>query len=223
MRRCFLNRNEGARVLVPKLAQFEGRNDVVLLALPKGGVPVGRELSRALGLALDVFPVRTLGVPGLEELQFGAVAAGGFRSLNRVMVDSFHLSAELIDIVAGRAEDEMRHGKRHFAPHTEPFELAAKTVILVDDGLATGVKMTAALGAVQALDPKQVVIAAPVASRKAFRYLSAGNNVTCVCGIQPDPFHGVALWYEEFPQLTDREAYAYLNVPKGTNKGVETA
>ncbi len=223
MRRCFVNRNEGAKALVPKLAEFEGRKDVVLLALPQGGVPIGRKLSSALGLPLDVLPVRRLRVPGLEELEFGAVAAGGFRSLNRGMVDSFHLSKELIEIVAGRVEDEMRRGEWRLRAHTDPFELAAKTVIIVDDGVATGVKMKAALGAVQALDPSRVVIAAPVASRKACRSLSTGNNVACVCGIQPEPFHGVELWYEKFPQLTDREIYAYLDVPIGSKEGVKIA
>src|SRR4051794_6259739 len=162
--RRFRNRAEAGRLLAERLRQFAGRDDVVVLGLPRGGVPVAFEVARALDAPLDVFLVRKLGVPGHEELAFGAIASGGTRVLNQQLIDSLNLPRETIEAVASRELQELQRRERAYRGDRSPPDLTGRTVILVDDGLATGSTMLAAIHAVRRDDPARVVVAVPVAA-----------------------------------------------------------
>jgi putative phosphoribosyl transferase len=200
----FRDRREAGRQLAQHLAAYANRPDVLVLALPRGGVPVAYEVARALHAPLDVFLVRKLGLPGHEEYAMGAVASGGVRVLNREVVDQLHLPDELIEGVASRELQELERRERLYRGN-RPFPyVRGKTVILVDDGLATGSTMRAAAEALRQQGPARLVVAVP-----------AGSPETCdefrdevdevVCAITPEPFDAVGLWYDDFSQTTDDE------------------
>jgi putative phosphoribosyl transferase len=210
----FRNRAEAGRTLAAELGAYAGRQDVIVLALPRGGVPVAAEVARELGAPLDVFLVRKLGVPGREELAFGAIASGGARVLNRDVVASLGIDSETIDAVAAREQTELERRAEAYRGTAEPPELRGRTVILVDDGLATGASMRAAVEAVRGLGPERVVVAVPAAARQTCEEL-AGDVDEIVCLLTPEPFFAVGMWYADFSETTDDEVCALLQEARG--------
>jgi len=208
-RHLFRDRRTAGAALASKLRQFAGRRDVVVLALPRGGVPVGYEVAEALGAPLDVFLVRKLGTPGHEELAMGAIASGGTRVLNDEVVGWLGISDEVIDAAAARAQVELDRRERLYRPDKPPLDLTGRIVVLVDDGLATGSTMRAAVQAVRQRGPAHVVVAVPVAAAATcHEFRTIADEV--VCAETPEPFSAVGLWYEDFSQTSDEEVRALL-------------
>jgi putative phosphoribosyl transferase len=202
--RRFRDRMEAGRLLAELLREYAGRDDVIVLALPRGGVPVAYEVAQALGAPLDVFVVRKLGVPGHEELAMGAVATGGVLVLDEGLVRALGIPEEELRRVVDAELRELERRDAEYRGDREPPDVEGKTVILVDDGLATGSTMRAAALAVRRLNPARVVVAVPVAAEEtcdAFREVV--DDV--VCGVTPTPFRAVGLWYEDFSQTTDED------------------
>ena len=202
--RPFRDRSEAGRLLAAKLAAYVNRPDVIVLALPRGGVPVAYEVARALGAPLDVFLVRKLGVPGHEELAMGAVATGGVRVLNDQVVRALRIPDYVIDTVAAQEQQELARRERLYRGGRPPPDVRGRTVILVDDGLATGATMQAAIKALRQLQPDRLVVAVPTAAPEACEALRAEVDEV-ICAITPEPFYAVGLWYEDFSQTTDEE------------------
>jgi erythromycin esterase-like protein/predicted phosphoribosyltransferase len=205
----FRDRREAGRLLAAKLARYANRPDVIVLALPRGGVPVAYEVARALRVPLDVFVVRKLGVPGYEELAMGAVATGGVRVLNDQIVRSLRIPDYVIDRVAAEEREELGRRERTYRGGRAPLEVRGRTVILVDDGLATGATMRAAVLALRQQQPAKIIAAVPTASPETCNELRAEVDEV-VCAITPDPFHAVGYWYEDFTQTTDQEVRELL-------------
>jgi putative phosphoribosyl transferase len=204
MQRPFRDRREAGRFLAEKLAAYANRPDVVVLALPRGGVPVAFEVARALNAPLDVFLVRKLGVPGHEELAMGAVATGGVRVLNDEVVSGLRIPGYVIDAVAAQEQRELERRARLYRGDRPPPDVRGRTVILVDDGLATGATMYAAVQALRQQQPARIVAAVPTASPEACEELRAEVDEV-ICTITPEPFYAVGLWYKDFSQTTDDE------------------
>jgi predicted phosphoribosyltransferase len=204
MGRRFRDRTEAGRMLAEKLAAYANRPDVLVLALPRGGVPVAYEVARALGAPLDVFLVRKLGVPSYEELAMGAVATGGVRVLNDQIVAGLRIPPHVIEGVTAAELQELARRDRLYRGDRPPPDVRGRTVILVDDGLATGATMHAAVKALRALLPARVVVAVPTGAPETCAQLKAEAD-DVVCAITPEPFHAVGLWYEDFTQTTDEE------------------
>jgi putative phosphoribosyl transferase len=208
-RRPFRNRTDAGRLLASKLMTYAGRPDVLVLALPRGGVPVAYEVASALDAPLDVFLVRKLGVPGHEELAMGAIASGGVRVLNEEVVRSLYIPPQIIDRVAEVEGHELGRRERLFRGDRPPPDLAGRTVILIDDGLATGSTMRAAAEAIRQQRPARLVVAVPVAATETCDdFRSEVDEI--VCAFTPEPFHAVGLWYDDFTQTTDDEVRALL-------------
>lgn len=200
----FRDRTEAGRALAEELREYAGRGDVLVLALPRGGVPVGYEVAQALGAPLDVFIVRKLGVPGHEELAMGAIATGGVRVLNETVVQQLRIPATIIDAVARREGEELERREREYRDGRPAPDVRGHTVILVDDGLATGATMRAAARALRQMGPARVVMAVPVAAGESCEELR-GEVDDVVCTLTPEPFFGVGMWYDDFAQTTDAE------------------
>src|SRR5262245_43672343 len=184
--------------LAERLRRFKGQ-DVVVLALPRGGVPVAYEVARALDAPLDIFLVRKLGVPGHKELAMGAIASGGVRVLNNDVVNYLDIPDELVDAVTMEEQQELERRERLYRNGRPAFDVSGRTVILIDDGLATGSTMRAAIVALRKKQPAAIVVAVPVAAGESFDELR--NEVDeVVCAYMPEPFYGVGLWYEDFSQ-----------------------
>jgi putative phosphoribosyl transferase len=205
----FRDRREAGRLLAERLARYAGRDDVLVLALPRGGVPVAYEVARALHAQLDVFVVRKLGVPGHAELAFGAVASGGVRVLNPDVAAAAGLDQKTIERVTRRELAEVERRERAYRGDRQPPNLRGKIVILVDDGLATGASMRAAALAARRLLPKKVVVAVPVAADQTCDEFRDDVD-EIICAFTPEPFYAVGLWYENFEQTTDEEVRALL-------------
>jgi predicted phosphoribosyltransferase len=207
--RRFRDRTEAGRLLAELLREYAGRDDVVVLALPRGGVPVGYEVARELGAPLDVFVVRKLGVPGHEELAMGAIATGGLLVLDEDLVRTLGIAEDELQRVVEAELRELERRDAEYRGDREPPDLQGKTVILVDDGLATGSTMRAAALAVRRLNPARLVVAVPVAAEET---CNAFRDVVddIVCGVTPKPFRAVGLWYEDFSQTTDEEVRELL-------------
>ena len=204
----FANRIEAGRLLAKKLGEYANRKDVIVLALPRGGVPVAYEVARDLNAPLDVFLVRKLGVPGHEELALGASASGGVRVLNEEVLFYLGISNNQVDRVANDEQRELERREKLYRGADRPLEVAGRTVIIVDDGLATGSTMRAAVTALKRLDPARIIVAVPVAPRETCEaFTDAQSN--CVCVMSPYPFDGVGRWYRDFSQTTDEEV-SYL-------------
>ena len=205
----FRDRVEAGELLAAKLAAYRDRDDVIVLALPRGGVPVAREVARTLGVPFDVYVVRKLGVPGHEELAMGAIATGGVRQVNRDVVEALGIPGNVIDAVAERELRELERREQAYRGNRAPMTITNKTVILVDDGLATGSTMRAAVMAVRQQQPARVVVAVPVGAPSTCADLAAeADDVVCVR--TPDPFVAVGLWYRDFTPTTDYEVCALL-------------
>ena len=205
----FRDRVEAGELLAARLADYRDRDDVVVLALPRGGVPVAREVARALGVPLDVYVVRKLGVPGHEELAMGAIATGGVRQINRDVVDALGIPGSVIDAVAKREQLELERREQTYRGDRGPVSLANKIVILVDDGLATGSTMRAAVMAARQQQPARVIVAVPVGAPSTCADLATEADAV-VCVRTPDPFVAVGLWYRDFTPTTDHEVRALL-------------
>lgn len=206
----YLNRRQAGIRLAEHLAALAGRNDVVVLALPRGGVPVGFEVARALEAPLDIFVVRKLGVPGHEELAMGAVASGGVRVLNDAVLASLEISPEAIDHVTVLEQAELARRETAYRAGRPPLPITGKVVVLVDDGLATGSTMQAAVHAARKLEPARIVVAVPVGARESCEALRAIADEV-VCPMLPRSFSAVGQWYGDFSQTGDSEVRALLD------------
>jgi predicted phosphoribosyltransferase len=205
----FRDRREAGRGLGAKLASYSDRSDVVVLGIPRGGVPVAFEVAAALDAPLDVFLVRKLGAPRQEELAMGAIASGGVRILNPSVIESMRISPEEIERVAQREEKELRRRELSYRGERPPLDLDGRIAILVDDGLATGSSMRAAVGAVRKLRPARIVVAVPVAPPTTAREMRRIVD-DLVCVATPEPFYSVGRFYESFDQTTDAEVRELL-------------
>jgi putative phosphoribosyl transferase len=210
----FANRITAGRALAKKLETYANRSDVIVLALPRGGVPVAYEVARALNAPLDVFLVRKLGFPGYEELAMGAIASGGVRVLNKSVLAYLDISDHVIDLIAAKEQRELERREKVYRGAAPPLNVSGRTVIIVDDGLATGSTMRAAVKALKNLGPAKIIVAAPVAARETCESFKADMDSTCVCVMSPEPFQGVGLWYRDFSQTTDDEVCYLLKHAK---------
>ena len=209
MGRMFRDRHDAGRVLARKLDTYAGRRDLLVLALPRGGVPVAFEVARALGAPLDILLVRKLGVPGYEERAFGAVASGGVRVLDSEMMRRARISEAAVITATHRELDELARRGELYRSGRGPLAVQGRTVVLVDDGLATGASMRAAVQALRMMGPAAIVVAVPVAPAEACQELSYVADEV-VCAAMPRPFRNVGEWYDDFSQLTDEEVVRLL-------------
>lgn len=205
----FADRREAGRLLSAALGQYAGRNDVLVLGLPRGGVPVAFEVARALGAPLDVYVVRKLGAPFQEELAVGAVASGGATVLNSELVAALGIEPEELDAMVARERFEVTRREQSYRGERQPIDPVGRTAILVDDGLATGASMRAAVAGLRQLGPGGIVVAVPVAPPEACALLAQeADHVVCL--LTPDPFTAVGMWYDDFAQTTDDDVRALL-------------
>lgn len=210
----FQDRRDAGRALARALASHADDPDLLILAVPRGGVPVAAEVARGLDAPLDVFVVRKLGVPGHPELAMGAIASGGIRVLNRETLHALGVPEVAVESVVREEVRELARREELYRGRSGTPPLAARTVILVDDGMATGATMEVAVRAIRSRGPRRVVVAVPVASREAYARLhAAADEVVCLAA--PDPFRAVGLWYRDFEQTTDDEVRALLKGPQG--------
>jgi predicted phosphoribosyltransferase len=202
--RPYRDRVDAGVRLAERLAAYGNRPDVVVLGLPRGGVPVAAEVARALGAPLDVFCVRKLGVPGDEELAMGAIATGGVVVVNDRVVSELGVPDHMLAGAAAAGREELERQERAYRGNRAPVVLAGRTVLVVDDGLATGATMRAAVEAVRAAGPGRVVVAVPVAAAETCRSLAADADEV-VCPLAPEGFRSVGGWYEDFSSTSDDE------------------
>lgn len=205
----FRDRREAGRLLAQRLGAYKGRADLLVLALPRGGVPVAFEVARELEAPLDVLLVRKLGLPGHEELAIGAVATGGIRVLDEDLLAQFGISEEMLGPIVEREQRELLRRERAYRGAAPPRDVRDKTVILVDDGLATGSSMRAAVLALRQRAPARLVVAVPVAPPSSCTALREQAD-DVVCARTPEPFAAVGQWYEDFSQTSDEEVRELL-------------
>jgi putative phosphoribosyl transferase len=205
----FSDRREAGLALASKLRHYAGRNDVVVLALPRGGVPVAFEVAESLDAPLDIFLVRKLGMPGHPEYAMGAIASGGVRVLSEDVVQAHNIPQSAIDTIARREQQELERREREYRRGAALADLRGRIVILVDDGLATGSTMRAAVQAVRQRGPARVVVAVPVGAPSTCAEFADVTDET-VCARTPEPFSAVGRWYLDFSQTSDEEVQALL-------------
>ncbi len=210
MQIVFKDRFEAGRVLASRLSDLANRPDVVVLALPRGGVPVGFEVATALNAPLDVFLVRKLGVPGHEELAMGAIASGGVRVLNRDVVEALEIPEPVIEAIAIKENRELERREREYRGTRPLVDVGGRTVVLVDDGLATGSSMRVAATALREKQPAQMIVAVPVASPITCAEFDSGVD-RVVCAFTPEPFWAVGQWYHDFSPISDEEVRSLLD------------
>lgn len=205
----FLNRTEAGQRLAAELTRYASRSDVLVLGLPRGGVPVAFEIAMALDAPLDVFVVRKLGMPGHEEFGIGAIASGGVRVVDESVLRAYGIDADLLDRITARERRELER-REHLYRDDRPFpSVVDRVVILVDDGLATGSTMRAAIAALREEGPREVVVAAPVGAPETCAAIAKlADDVVCL--ETPDPFYAVGLWYQNFEQTDDEEVHDLL-------------
>jgi len=203
----FRDRHHAGQVLAEALADYQGRPGLLVLALPRGGVAVAYEVAQALHAPLDVFVVRKLGFPGHEEYAMGAIASGGVRVMTPM--PGLHVSMEDIERVAAREQEELQRRERLYRGDSPPAAIAGRTVIVVDDGLATGATMRAAAMAIRQQGPLHLCVAVPVGARESCEWLQEVADEV-VCPAKPEPFRAVGLWYRDFPQASDEEVHRLL-------------
>ena len=209
MRSRYRDRFDAGAVLARQLGGLAGRPDLLVLALPRGGVPVAFEVARRLGAELDVFVVRKLGVPGQEQLAMGAIASGGIRVLNESVIEALGIDEETIAAVAAQEQRELERRERLYRGERPLPQIEGRTVVLVDDGLATGSTMLAAVRALREQSPARVIVAVPVAAPETCELMEKEADEV-VCAATPEPFHAVGLWYEDFEQTSDEEVRTLL-------------
>lgn len=212
----FADRRQAGQELAHALVRYRDDPDVIVLALPRGGVPVAYEVARFLHAPLDVFIVRKLGMPGHEEFAMGAIATGGVMVMNPDLA-SLSLPPRMLDDVVARERAELERRERLYRGHRAPLSLAGRIVILVDDGLATGSTMLAAATAVKQQHPGKVIVAVPVAAAQTCEALRAVVDEV-VCGFAPESFGAVGAWYDNFDQTTDAEAHGLLTTARATHE-----
>jgi putative phosphoribosyl transferase len=212
---AFIDRRDAGRVLASRLTKYAGRDDVIVLGLPRGGVPVAYEVASALGAPMEVFLVRKLGTPGHRELAMGAIASGGVRVLNEDVVHWYGISESAIERIAREEQDELERRERAYRDDRPPPDFTNKVVILIDDGLATGSTMRAAARAVRARRPARVVIAVPVGAPQTCAELAASADEV-ICARMPEPFSAVGQWYLNFEQTDDDEVRELLQKSSAT-------
>lgn len=218
MAQIFKDRRQAGKQLAEKLTEYADRPDVIVLGLPRGGVPVAFEVAKRLNAPLDVIVVRKLGVPGQEELAFGAIASGGGRVLNENLVRALRLSDETIERITIRERAELERRELMYGSPQLASDVKGKTVLIVDDGLATGATMRAAAAAIRKLEPRAIVVGVPVGSVDTCSELVNRADVICVCVDTPEPFYGVGMWYEDFSQTSDAEVSDLLSLSRGTGE-----
>ena len=206
----FNDRADAGKKLAKKLSEYANRSDVIILALPRGGVPVAFEVAKELNVKMDVFIVRKLGVPGNEELAMGAIASDNIRVLNEDVIRSFQIPQSVIDEVAVNELRELERRERLYRGNRPKPDISGSTVILIDDGLATGATMRAAAAAVKTKNPAKIVIAVPTAASDTCSAFENEVDKT-ICVATPEPFYVVGAWYEDFSQTTDKEVCELLN------------
>jgi putative phosphoribosyl transferase len=204
MKKPLKDRAEAGRLLADRLSGYAYREDVLVLALPRGGVPVAFEIAKRLNTPLDVFVVRKLGVPWHQELAMGAIATGGIRVLNDDVVKAYGLTDDEIALAEVKEKREMERRERAYRGERAAPEVRGRTVILVDNGVATGTTMLAAIAALRELQPARVIVAVAVAPRSTYEQLRAEADEV-VCLFAPETLYAVSLWYEDFEQTTDEE------------------
>lgn len=205
----FHDRRHAGEVLAQELSAYAGRSGVIVLALPRGGVPVAYEVAVALGVPLDIFIVRKLGLPGHEELAIGAIASGGIRVLNEDIICAFNIPEDMLNRITQQELQELQRREQSYRGDRSAPDIRDRTVILIDDGLATGASMRAAVTGLRAQHPARIVIAVPTAARETCdAFKSEVDEIVCV--ITPEPFGGVGRWYENFSQTTDEQVRAFL-------------
>ncbi len=209
MKKRFRDRMEAGQLLAAELTAYAYRPDVLVLALPRGGIPVAYAIAKELDVQLDILVVRKLGVPGHEELAMGAIATGGVRVLNTQVIEALDIPAEVIDSVAAREQRELERRERLYRGDLPPYIVRGRTIILVDDGIATGATMHAAVSALKQQQPARLVIAVPVAAASTCEELAAEVDEV-VCLLKPIDLFAVGYWYEHFPQMTDEEVFDLL-------------
>ena len=207
----FRDRTEAGQKLARKLKAYANRQDVLVLGLPRGGVPVAFEVAKALNAPLDVFLVRKLGVPGREELAMGAIASGGVRIINQDVVENRQISSEAIARTAAQEQRELERRESAYRGDRPPLDLSDRTVILVDDGLATGATMHAAAIAIRKKQPKQIIAAVPVSALEVCNEFQVEVD-KIICDETPSPFFAVGIWYQNFSQTTDAQVQKLLQI-----------
>lgn len=200
----YKNRAEAGKILASELSSYRNMRDIVVLALPRGGVPVAAEIAYYLNLPLNIFLVRKLGVPNHEEVAMGAIAEGNICILNNDLIEQLKINNEQIQKVIYQEKQELARRLQLYRQNKKLPSLQQKTIILVDDGIATGASIKAAITALRLLQPKEIILAAPVASKESIFALSSLVNLI-ICPLLPDNFYGVGQWYEDFTQTTDEE------------------
>jgi putative phosphoribosyl transferase len=213
----FLDRADAGRRLAAQLTPYAGRPDVVVLGLPRGGMPVAQEISRALHATLDVFVVRKLGVPGQPELAMGAIASGGVRVLNEEVVHQLRIQPSAFESIVAREQAELERRERTYRGDRPALAVEGKTVIVVDDGLATGSTMRAALSALRRQEPERLVVAVPVGAAETCDELrKLADDVVCLHA--PDQFYAVGVWYRDFSETSDQEVREILDQASGDGR-----
>jgi len=215
----FRNRTEAGQVLARRLQQYKNQPDVLILGLPRGGVPVAYEVARELNAPLDVFIVRKLGVPGHEELGMGAIATGGVRTLHEGIIREIGISPQTIEAVSAREQAELERRERLYRGDRPAPTIKGRTVVIVDDGLATGCTMKAAIQAVRQQDPRQVIVAVPTAPSETCEQLKESADHV-VCALTPEPFFSVGGSYADFTQITDGEVRDLIASAANISSGV---
>lgn len=205
----FRDRRDAGRKLAQKLTAYAGRTDIIVLALPRGGVPVAYEVALALHAPMDIFIVRKLGLPGHEELAVGAIASGSARVLNEEIIGYLNISEAVIDAISQRELQELERRERAYRGDRPPLHVEGRTIILIDDGLATGASMRAAIAGLRAQNPAHIVVAVPTAAPETCEALEPEVD-QMICATTPEPFYGVSRWYEDFSQTTDEEVKMLL-------------
>ncbi len=210
MSRRFESRADAGRALAVMLTTYAGRQDTIVLGLPRGGVPVAYEIAQALGLPLDIFLVRKLGVPGHEELAMGAIASGGVRVLNDDVIGPLGIDAATIDQVAEREQQELERREEAYRDGRSRPNVAGRIVLLIDDGLATGSTMLVAIRALRLQHPARIIVAVPTAAPATCAEI--GREVEeIICAMTPEPFYAVGLWYDDFSETTDDDVRSLLD------------